>query len=141
MDQIRNDMKLHEGMIHQRYENRGSTTVNVHKAKEYKGLRKDGDNLISQLGVSRDSSTPGLFLRKCSTSIKGDVGHPVQKPTLDDGKMPWESYLAQFNIIADMNACGDQEKAAFLASRLTDTALNVLSDLPVQKDGIILNPW
>ena len=66
-------------------------------------------------------------------SFKGDVGRPVQKPTLYDGKTPWESYLAQFNIIADMNACGDQEKAAFLASSLTGTALNVLSKLPLER--------
>ena len=132
-NQIRNEMKLHEAMILQRYENRRSTTVNVDKATEYKGLRKYGDNLSSQPGVPRDSSTPGLFLRKCFTSIKGDVGRPVQKPTLYDGKTPWESYLAQFNIIADMNAWGDQEKAAFLASSLTGTALNVLSNLPPER--------
>ena len=41
--------------------------------------------------------------------------------------------MAQFNIIADMNAWGDQEKAAFLASSLTGAALNVLSNLPPER--------
>ena len=41
--------------------------------------------------------------------------------------------MAQFNIIADMNAWNDQEKAAFLASSLTGTALNVLSNLPPER--------
>ena len=49
------------------------------------------------------------------------------------GKTPWESYLAHFNIIADINDWCEQEKASFLASSLTGTALNVLSNLPPEK--------
>lgn len=58
---------------------------------------------------------------------------PVQKPTLYDGKMPWESYFAQFSIIAEINGGHEQQKAAFLASSLTGTVLNVLGNLPSEK--------
>ena len=133
-DQIKGEMKHHEAIMCQRYGNQPSiTAINVDKATEYKGFRKDGDYLIKQPGVPRDNSTPGLFPRKGATLINGNASRPVQKPTLYDGKTPWESYLAQFNIIADINGWCEQEKASFLASSLTGTALNVLSNLPPEK--------
>ena len=133
-DHIKGEMKHHEAIMYQRYGNQPSiTAINVDKATEYKGFRKDGDYLNKQPGVPRDSSTPGLFLRKGATLINGNASRPVQKPTVYDGKTPWESYLTQFNIIADINGWCEQEKASFLASSLTGTALNVLSNDPPEK--------
>ena len=46
------------------------------------------------------------------------------------GDSLWESYLAQFEITAQLNGWSDQQKAAFLATSLTGSALNVLTNLP-----------
>ena len=57
------------------------------------------------------------------------VGNPVRKPNLYDGQTSWEAYYAQFCIIAEMNGWDDMEKAAFLATSLKGTALQVLANL------------
>jgi hypothetical protein len=57
------------------------------------------------------------------------VGNPVRKTNLYDGQTSWEAYYAQFCIIAEMNGWDDMEKAAFLATSLKGTALQVLANL------------
>jgi hypothetical protein len=57
------------------------------------------------------------------------VGNLVRKPNLYDGQTSWEAYYAQFCIIAEMNGWDDMEKAAFLATSLKGTALQVLANL------------
>jgi hypothetical protein len=54
---------------------------------------------------------------------------PIQKPATFDGRIPWDSYHTQFEIVADINQWTEGEKAAFLASSLKGHALTVLSNL------------
>lgn len=61
-----------------------------------------------------------------------DVGAPrklLQKPTTFDGSTLWESYYAQFEIVADINNWNDFQKAAYLATSLKGPALAVLGNL------------
>ena len=58
------------------------------------------------------------------------AGRPVQKPAEFDGRLSWEAYITQFQIVAEINQWEDAEKAAFLATSLRGQALTVLSNLP-----------
>ena len=59
------------------------------------------------------------------------TANQIQRPTNYDGQTPWE--FAQFQIISDMSNWDDQQKAAFLATSLKGTALNVLGNSPREK--------
>ena len=48
--------------------------------------------------------------------------------TLDSSTL-WESYYAQFEIVANINNWNDFQKAAYLATSLKDPALAVLGNL------------
>ena len=58
-----------------------------------------------------------------------DNSRPIQCPMAYSGDSLWKSYLAQFEITAQLNGWSDQQKAAFLATSLTGPALNVLTNL------------
>ena len=63
---------------------------------------------------------------------KPDTGTPsklLQKPTTFDGSSLWESYYAQFEIVASLNGWDDYQKAAYLATSLKGPALAVLGNL------------
>ncbi len=53
----------------------------------------------------------------------------IQKPTSFDGSGLWESYYAQFEIVAELNNWNDHQKAAYLATSLKGPALAVLGNL------------
>ncbi|CAB4011553.1 Retrovirus-related Pol poly from transposon 412 [Paramuricea clavata] len=53
----------------------------------------------------------------------------LQKPTTFDGTTLWESYYAQFEIVAQLNKWNDFQKAAYLATSLKGPALAVLGNL------------
>lgn len=83
-------------------------------------------------------STPSTFKpehgsRLTSTSIRAAdatvLNKLLQKPTTYDGSTLWESYYAQFEIVATINNWGDFEKAAYLATSLKGPALAVLGNL------------
>ncbi len=63
----------------------------------------------------------------------GGEAKPVQRPMPYSGDSCWESYFAQFEITAQLNGWSEQQKAAFLATRLKGPALNILSNLPVDR--------
>jgi hypothetical protein len=56
-------------------------------------------------------------------------GNLIRKPNKYDGQTSWEAYYAQFCIIAGMNGWDDAEKAAYLATSLQGSALQVLANL------------
>ena len=56
-------------------------------------------------------------------------GNLIRKPNKYDGQTSWEAYYAQFCIIAGMNGWDDAEKAAYLATSLQGSALQVLVNL------------
>ena len=61
-----------------------------------------------------------------------DVSAPrklLQKPTTFDDSTLWESYHAQFEIVANINNWNDFQKAAYLATSLKGPALAVLGNL------------
>ena len=53
----------------------------------------------------------------------------IQKPTTFDGSTLWESYYAQFEIVASLNNWNEFQKAAYLATSLKGPALAVLGNL------------
>ena len=53
----------------------------------------------------------------------------IQKPTTFDGSTLWESYYAQFEIVASLNSWNEFQKAAYLATSLKGPALAVLGNL------------
>ena len=60
-------------------------------------------------------------------------GHSLQSPRKFDGKTTWESYHAQFEIVAELNDWNVTEKAAFLATSLEGSAANMLGDMDSTK--------
>ena len=66
-------------------------------------------------------STPSSTLRETS--------RPTQRPTTFDGKMSWDAYKTQFEIVAETNGWNNEEKAAFLATSLQGQAVTVLNCL------------
>ena len=61
------------------------------------------------------------------------VSKSLHRPAPFDGKSPWEAYLTQFELLADLNRWGAAEKAAYLAVSLRGPALTVLTNLPAGK--------
>ena len=55
-----------------------------------------------------------------------------QKIPRFDGKAPWEAYLAQFHIMANVNGWGDSEKAYYLSTSIEDPALSMLANLSAE---------
>jgi hypothetical protein len=58
------------------------------------------------------------------------IDRPIQRPPTYDGKVPWNAYLAQFSIAAEINGWTDEEKGRYLATSLTGPALQILGNLP-----------
>ena len=57
---------------------------------------------------------------------------PVQRPTLYDGKTPWDAYRIQYEMTAEINGWNESEKARFLVTNLTGAAIGVLQILPAE---------
>jgi hypothetical protein len=47
--------------------------------------------------------------------------------------VPWNAYLAQFSIAAEINGWTDDEKRWYLATSLTGPALRILGNLPEEQ--------
>ena len=54
---------------------------------------------------------------------------PCVSPSPHNGSTSWEDYKAQFELVADLNQCDMQTKAAYLAVSLSGQAQAVLGDL------------
>ena len=54
---------------------------------------------------------------------------PRVRPSTYDGKASWEDYLAQFELVAEINGWNNSEKAIHLAVSLGDKARTTLGDL------------
>ena len=73
-----------------------------------------------------------------SPAQQGSQGSPVSltqpdkpkiRPAMFNGNTSWEDYLAQFELIAEINRWNDSMKATYLAVSLTGPAQAVLGDL------------
>ena len=68
----------------------------------------------------------------------GAAASPVsqqQRPAPFDGKLAWDAYRTQFELLAMMNRWSDTEKAAYLAITLRGPAATVLTNLPPEQRG------
>ncbi len=81
--------------------------------------------------------TTPVFSRMASATSDpcnmSENSRPVQRPGGYSGDSLWKSYLAQFEITAQLNGWSDQQKAAYLATSLKGPALNVLGNLPPER--------
>ena len=57
-------------------------------------------------------------------------GAGSQKPAPFDGKLTWDAYHTQFEMLAQINRWSDVDKAAYLAISLRGPAATVLTNLP-----------
>ena len=60
-------------------------------------------------------------------------GQQLQRPAPFDGKVAWDAYRAQFELLAEMNGWSDAEKAAHLAVSLRGAAATVLTNIPAEQ--------
>ena len=58
-----------------------------------------------------------------------EMGKPLIRPNEYDGSSPWNDYLVQFEMIADLNAWDDNLCALYLAASLRGSAQAILGDL------------
>ena len=65
-----------------------------------------------------------------ATTPRFDTGRARQRPSPFDGKIPWDVYHTQFELLAQLNKWNQGEKAAHLAVSLRDEAATVLTNLP-----------
>ena len=82
------------------------------------------DSKFQQPEFSRQLSSTNAY-----TSEALNPSGRIQKPTSFDGSGLWESYYAQFEIVAKLNNWNDHQKAAYLATSLKGPALAVLGNL------------
>lgn len=115
-------------------------SAELHKLKH---MKTNGLNNVQttprsfEKGVEEKATVAAVKSRKSNVEFARssyydvmDNSRPIQRPMAYSGDSLWESYLAQFEITAQLNGWSDQQKAAFLATSLTGPALNVLSNLP-----------
>ena len=67
--------------------------------------------------------------RQNSRRLTQEHEKPKVRPTTFDGKAAWEDYLAQFEIVAEINHWNEATKATYLAVSLSGPAREVLGDL------------
>ncbi|KAJ7362160.1 hypothetical protein OS493_013252 [Desmophyllum pertusum] len=71
------------------------------------------------------SGSPG-----CKSPVaQTQLDKPKIRPATFSGNTSWEDYLAQFELVAEINRWNDSMKATYLAVRLTSPAQAVLGDL------------
>lgn len=127
-----------------------STAVNKHNIESLK--RNEAFQSLNIPGTSKQSKFPTKFeyenvstpipaksangepvvveTKPTPVSYLATASRPVKKPSIFDGRTPWEAYHTQFEIVANINNWNNEEKAAFLATSLKGQALMVLSNLP-----------
>ena len=84
-------------------------------------------------GVSLECHEPSRPPPVVTEPPTHDAGRLRQRPSPFDGKMPWDVYHTQFELLAQLNGWSDKEKAAHLAVNLREDAATVLTNLPVAK--------
>ncbi|KAJ7331113.1 hypothetical protein OS493_020815 [Desmophyllum pertusum] len=68
--------------------------------------------------------------QECKTPVaQTQPDKPKIRPTTFSGNISWDDYLAQFELVAEINRWNDSMKATYLAVSLTGPAQAVLGDL------------
>ena len=70
---------------------------------------------------------------RCQAVVHREPCAMRQRPPKYDGKSIWESFRAQFEIVAELNEWTSAEMAAFLATSLEGSAANVITSIETSK--------
>lgn len=151
------DELLHELTAEMKSTLRPTAPPFIPAATDSPGDGKDGDTLSVRAGHGSDGTgrdaaktTPGSGesgaggAATVSTMMEGGstVTHgggsaatiatpsSVQKPAPFDGKLTWDAYHTQFEMLAKINRWNDVDKAVYLAISLRGPAATVLTNLP-----------
>ena len=92
----------------------------------------DGDTTHSSWRISVGGGPYG----DAETWGEGAATTPVsqqQRPAPFDGKLAWDAYWTQFELLVMMNRWSDADKAAYLAISLRGPAATVLTNLPPEQ--------
>ena len=79
-----------------------------------------GTDLVEQVEDGMEEANEGVVVWR----------QPMHRPMAFDGKSSWEAYCTQFELLADLNRWGPEQKASYLAVSLRGAALTVLTNLP-----------
>lgn len=87
------------------------------------GLRPTAPPFVPRTELEGDTAVP-------ATRGPFTTGATQPRPSPFDGKCAWDTYRAQFELLADLNKWSDADKAAHLAINLRGAAATVLANLP-----------
>jgi len=87
------------------------------------GLRPTAPPFVPRTELEGDTAVP-------ATRGPFTTGVTQPRPSPFDGKCTWDTYRAQFELLADLNKWSDADKAAHLAINLRVAAATVLANLP-----------
>ena len=96
------------------------------------GLRSTARPFLPSAGASLDAVGEGTVRASDATALRGSTINQ-QRPAPFEGKLPWDAYRTQFELLADINRWSNAEKAAYLAISLRGPAATVLTNLPPEK--------
>ena len=99
----------------------------------------NGPNTITQstpLGRNGNITDVSLPSKQYQPNVQGfepDISHNRMKPQTYDGSDDLDEYLAQFNIVAELNKWNYPIKSLYLASSIVGAARAILCELDVDK--------
>ena len=114
----------------------GGDTLSVSADHESNSAGRDAITPGSGEGGTEEAATVPTTEERGSTVTRGrgsaTVVTPslVQRPAPFDGKLTWDAYHTQFEMLAKINHWSDVDKAAYLAISLRGPAATVLTNLP-----------
>ena len=101
---------------------------NVRVEREILDIRKDVEEKMGSLEQRME-----IKLRESITVSNTSGGNHMTnirvKPCLYTGETPWDEYILQFEIVAEINKWDSLEKAKILATVLRESAVSVLNNL------------
>ena len=83
--------------------------------------------------VHHELSAPSETSVPVKTVVRRERCVMQQRPPKYDGKSIWETFRAQFEIVAELNEWTSTEMAAFLATSLEGSAANVIASIETSK--------
>ena len=117
----------------------------LHLEQQLQGIRDDCRRQVQEAmeGIRRQEFPlgEGSSLDDLNATANATMGREPMMPgsakvPAFDGRIPWESYSAQFELLAQTNRWPDNQKALQLALALRGGAINVLSSIdPQERDS------
>ncbi|KAK3894241.1 hypothetical protein Pcinc_002003 [Petrolisthes cinctipes] len=118
---------------HGAYKREGQLRVNLEESQVPKGsITGLNHQRIAALSPGLNYDAPAF--RPQSSELYGNGGGPIKRiPQEFDGKVSWEAYRVQFELLADQNGWDDRQKAVQLATSLKGAAMEILGQLSVEE--------